>query len=107
MFTNLKEQVYEVKLPTHRQGHKQGEQRLSMLPLQKWHCPHGRQANLNKEVREGTICFMCYFANFPNNNTSNVGNFIKNSPQLTLTTEMTIMEEKLTSQVAMDTDVAE
>ena len=34
-------------------------------------------------------------------------NVIKSSPQLTLTTEMTMMEEKLTSQVAMDTDVAE
>ena len=53
MFTNLKEQVYEVKLPTHRQGHKQGEQRLSMLPLQEGHYSYGRQANLNKEVRKG------------------------------------------------------
>ena len=72
MFTNLKEQVYEVKLPTHRQGHKQGEQRLSMLPLQEGHCPHSRQANLNMEVREGTICFICFFPTFPDNNTLSV-----------------------------------
>ena len=77
MFTNLKEQVYEVKLPTHRQGHKQGEQRFSMLPLQEGHCPHSRQANLNKEV---TICFMCYFASCPNNNTLNVRISKKFSP---------------------------
>ena len=95
---------------THSEGHKQGEQSLSMFPLQEGHCPHGCQANL-KQGDEGRnyvyVCFMCYFATFPNNNILNARNFITSSPQLTLTTEMTIIEEKLTSQVAMDTDVAE
>ena len=65
MFTNLKEQVYEVKLPTHRQGHKQGEQRLSMFPLQEGHCPHGCQANLKQGDEGRNYLFYVLFCNLP------------------------------------------
>ena len=77
------------------------------FPCRRGIAPTVARPTSNKEMREGIISFMCYFATFPNNNILNARNFITSSPQLTLTTEMTIIEEKLTSQVAMETEVAE
>ena len=73
----------------HGEGHQQGEQGLAMSPLQKGHRTHSRQTNLDMNINPDVKV------------TATSINLL-----MDLTKDMTVIEEKLTSQVAMETEAA-
>ena len=63
-----------------------------MSALQKGHCAHGRQTNLVENINPNAKIIATILESI---------NVLKD-----LTTDMTVIEEKLTSQVAMETEAA-
>ena len=74
----------------HGQGNQQRKQGFSMSPLQKGHRAHGCQTNLEENINPEPRSARVESINVLNG----------------LTTDMTVIEEKLTSQVAMESEAS-